>query len=269
MMRRRKNWGCAGTGVVLCLLAAPGAHAQAERHLTVDSRSSMAWWQVDPHMNHLWATTCPREPSWSPGEGRSGGWTGAPSSDGYSGISDTINVPRYPRITVRPLCMDAIQGRIVVQDPIGGRGAWGEVIVNADSLFMGEERRWKWARDAGLQTRLYPEIRFQLDSVINVSRQGDTLRGTAVGILFLHGQNRPVTATVKVFPDSAAGATRVLTKVRAPAREFISDYWPGCLPQPSCLFALGVRMNLWKHMFFGADLVLRPEEPRVPATGGL
>lgn len=263
MMRLRRDWRCAGAGVVLCLLTPALAHAQAERHLIVDARSSVAWWQVDPHMNHLWATTCPQEPSWQPGDGRSSGWGGiAAPSDGYAGISDTINVPRYPRRTVRPLCMDAVQGRIVARDPIGGRGAWGEVVIKADSLFMGEERRWKWARDVGLQTRLYPEIRLRLDSLVNVRRQGDTLRGTAVGVLFLHGHDKTVTAAVKVYPDSEAGATRVLARVRAPAREFVSHFWPGCLAQPSCLFALGVRMNLWKHMFFGVDMVLRPEEPR-------
>jgi len=213
-------------------------------------------------MNHLWASTCPREPSWHPGDSRSSGWDVAPLKGGDAGISDTINVPLHPRLTVRPLCMDAIRGRIVVQEPIGGRGARGEVIVNPDSLFMGEERRWKWARDAGLQTKLFPEIRFQLDSFVNLSRQGDTLSGTALGVLFLHGHNKSVAATVKVFPDSEAAATRVLARIRAPAREFVADYWPGCLAQPTCLFALGVRMNLWKHMFFGADLVLRPAEPR-------
>src|SRR5437879_2832266 len=50
------------------------AAAQAQTRWTVDSRSSLAWWQMSPNLNHLWATTCPEEPSWRPGENRSGGW---------------------------------------------------------------------------------------------------------------------------------------------------------------------------------------------------
>ena len=258
------------SAAVLYLLTTALAHAHTQepegRRWIVDARSSMAWWQVDPHMNHLWATTCPREPSWHPGDSRSSGWNVADLNKGYAGKSDTVNVPLYPRKTVRPLCMDAIKGRIVVtQNPIGGRGAWGEVIVNPDSLFMGEAQRWKWARDAGLQTKAYPEIRLQLDSFVNLTKVGDTLSGTAVGVLFLHGHDKPVTAAVKVYPDSEAGATRVLARVRAPARDFVADFWPGCLANSSCLFALGVRMNLWKHMFFGADLILRPEEQGLEA----
>ena len=36
--------------------------------------ASLVWWQVDPHYNHLWSTTCPNDPSWQPGEGRDAGW---------------------------------------------------------------------------------------------------------------------------------------------------------------------------------------------------
>src|SRR5882757_8516136 len=59
--------------VLLCLRTA-SADAQAETRWTVDPKASLAWWQVSPHLNHLWATTCPGEPSWRPGEGRSSGW---------------------------------------------------------------------------------------------------------------------------------------------------------------------------------------------------
>ena len=237
----------------------------------MDSKSSLAWWQVDPHLNHLWATTCPAEPSWQPGEGRSSGWTvyspGDPETDKWDARSDTIHVPLYPRRTVRPLCTEAVQGHLVVPDPVTGRGAMGEVIIKADSLVMGEERRAKYARDVALQTMLYPEIRFRLDSVVNVSRQADTLTGTAVGVLSLHGLEKTVSAAVKIYPDSEAGGTRVLAKIRVPAREFVSDFWPGCLVFRACLFGLGVRMNIWKHFFFGADLLLRPEDPRHSGRG--
>ena len=59
----------------LCLLTVLAASAQAQVHMVIDSKGSLAWWQIDPNMAHLWGTTCPQEPSWRAGEGRSGGWT--------------------------------------------------------------------------------------------------------------------------------------------------------------------------------------------------
>jgi hypothetical protein len=249
---------------LLYLLTAALAHAQGEHRWIVDSKYSLAWWQVDPHLQHLWATTCPAEPSWRPGEGRSSGWTvyGRPplSADSYAGVSDTIHVPLYPRITARPLCKEAVQGHVVVSDSVNGRGARGEVIIKADSLVMGEERRAQYAREMVFEATTYPEIRFRLDSLVNVTRQADTLHGTAVGVLFLHGREQTVSAVVKVYPDSEAGGTRVLARIRAPARPFASYFWPGCTYR-GCIFSLGVRTGIWKHFFFGADLVLRPEGP--------
>jgi YceI-like protein len=263
-------WQCAGAGAVLCLLTAALAHGQGQHRWIVDSKSSLAWWQVDPHLQHLWSTTCPAEPSWRPGEGRSSGWSvygrPDPETDKWSGISDTIHVPLYPRMTARPLCKEAVQGHVVVADPVSGRGARGEVMIKVDSLVMGEERRAKWARDAAFQTPMYPEIRFRLDSLVNVSRQADTLTGTAVGVLSLHGHEKTVSAAVKVYPDSEAGGMRVLAKLGGPAREVVQDFWPGCLAQRQCLFGLGVRLNIWKHIFFGADLVLRPEGSQKSTT---
>jgi hypothetical protein len=260
-----------GTVVLLCLTTGAVAHAQGQDRWIVDSKSSLAWWQVDPHFNHLWATTCPAEPSWQPGEGgRSSGWTvysrPDPETDKWTGVSDTIHVPLYPRKTVRPLCKEAVQGVLIVPDPISGRGARGEVIVRPDSLVMGEDRRAQYAREMVFETTRYREIRFRLDSIVNVRRHADTLHGTAVGVLFLHGYEKPVSAAVTVYPDSEAGGTRVLAKIGAPARPFASDFWPGCNYR-GCVFSLGVRTGIWKHFFFGADLLLHPEPPRRDETG--
>jgi hypothetical protein len=134
------------------------------------------------------------------------------------------------------------------------------MIIQADSLIMGEERRMQYARAMVFETTTFPEIRFRLDSLVNVTRQADTLRGTAVGVLFLHGHEKTVSAAVKVYPDSEAGGTRVLARIREDARALVSDLWPGCTYR-GCIFSLGVRTDIWKRFFFGADLVLRPEEP--------
>jgi hypothetical protein len=75
---------------------------------------------------------------------------------------------------------------------------------------------------------------------VNLTRQADTLHGTAVGVLFLHGYEKTVSAAVTVYPDSEAGGTRVLARIRAPAREFQTDFRPGCNYR-GCIFSLGVR----------------------------
>jgi polyisoprenoid-binding protein YceI len=108
-----------------------------------------------------------------------------------------------------------------------------------------------YARRALLQTGTYPEIRFTLDSFVDVSRQADTLRGTAVGILSLHGVAKPVSAVVTAFPE--AGGTRVLARVRIPAMSMVTDW--GISRQA---LGLGVVMNVWKDLFMGMDLLLRP-----------
>lgn len=260
----RAAWRCSSVGALLCLVNTALGYAQGPSRWTVDSKWSLAWWQVDPHLNHLWATTCPADPSWQPGEGRSTGWSVRTGPDiktySFAAVSDTIHVPLYPRRTARPLCKEAVQGRLVVSDSVNGRGAWGEVVIKAESLVMGEDRRAQYAREMVFETTRYPDIRFQLDSLVNVTRQADTLRGTAVGVLFLHGYEKPVTAIVKVYPDSEAGGTRVFARIREPSRPFASHFWPGCTYR-GCIFSLGVRTDIWKHFFFGVDLVLRPEVP--------
>ena len=262
--RLRLRSRCAGVGVIICVLSAPPASAQGSRWV-VDSRWSLAWWQVDPHLNHLWSTTCPAEPSWQPGEGRSSGWSVPTPADiktsSFANVSDTIHVPLYPRITARPLCKEAVHGHVIASDPLNGRGVQGEIIIKADSLIMGEERRVQYARAMVFETSRYPDIRLRIDSLVNVTRQADTLRGTAVGVLFLHGFEDTVSAAVKVYPDSEAGGTRVFARIRAPARPFAAHFWPGCTYR-GCVFSLGVRTDIWKFFFFGVDLVLRPEEPR-------
>ena len=77
----------------LCALAAHDAQAQSR--WTADKRASLAWWQINPHLNHLWATTCPEEPSWRPGEGRSGGWVIDPRGNKYRFGQQTIEESGY------------------------------------------------------------------------------------------------------------------------------------------------------------------------------
>jgi len=231
------------------------AHAQSQVVFTVDHKASLAWWQVSPHLNHLWATTCPEDPSWYPGEGRSSGWSDIrpPSpKTGYANVADTMNVPLYPRYAVDTDCTEAVAGQILLPDTVTWRGARGEVTVKANAMVTGEAMRDGMMRQV-LETATYPDIRFTLDSLVDVTRQRDTLFGKAAGTLTIRGQQRPTLAAFKAFPEG--GGLRVLTKWHIPATDLID-----LVPKINYL-ALGVHAKMWQVFFMGADVVLRREAP--------
>jgi hypothetical protein len=242
--------------VLVGLLIAAGT-AQAQIVLTVDRKASLAWWQMSPHLNHLWATTCPQEPSWYPGEGRGTGLTmrPPPTRTRDAGVADTVHVPLYPRYQVGAVCSEAMVGRVVLPDTVRWRGAHGEVTVRADAFVAGASMR-DVAMHQVLETQAFPEIRFTLDSLVDLTKQGDTLFGGAVGTLTVRGVPRPTTARVKAFHD--AGGMRVLAKWHIPAKDLHTltpklRYW-----------GLGVNVNIWQDFFMGADLVFRPEAAAAP-----
>ena len=232
------------------------AAAHAQGRWAVDPKESLAWWQVNPNLNHLWATTCPSDPDWRPGQGRSSGWNIHPNLKlpryGYANVEDTVHVPLFPRHAVRSLCVEAVRGEVVVADSVHWHGVRGTVAVQGDALITGERMRDAMMHQA-LETAQYPEIQFTLDSLVGVSKQGDTLRSSAVGTLLLRDLRRPVRAAVQAFPDG--GGMRVLAKWRMPATDLIQ------LTPMLHYMGLGVNVNLWKDFFMGADLVFRPAAP--------
>jgi hypothetical protein len=161
---------------VLVGLLVAVATLQAQTVWTVDRKASLAWWQVSPHLNHLWATTCPQEPSWYPGEGRSLGFTIRPPSPqtGYANTPDTVHVPLYPWYQASAVCSEAVVGRIVLPDTVRWQGARGEVTVRGDALVTGEAMRDVVMHQI-LETPAFPEIRFRLDSLVNLNQAGGHL----------------------------------------------------------------------------------------------
>jgi hypothetical protein len=232
--------------------AAPGVQSQVR--MTVDPKSSLAWWQVNPHLQHLWATTCPEEPSWRPGEGRSGGWsigTGLRTpKQGYAAIGDTSIVPLYPRFEALPVCTEAVSGDVVVSDTIRWQGIRGKVVVKADKLVTGEDRRDAYAREAILETRNYPEIVFTIDSVIEVKQEADTLEGVAFGTLALHGVTQSTSGPVRAWPEE--GGLRVMGKVRFDAQSLVNVF-----DLSRFALGLGVVTRIWQDVFMGVDVVVR------------
>ncbi len=243
-----------GLAVALAgLLPAPAAHAQTR--WIIDSKTSLAWWQMSPHLNHLWATTCPEEPSWRPGENRSPGWhinrDLKPPSVGYNNVDDTVHVPLYPRDRPHPVCGEAVEGQALLPDTVTWRGAGAEVTVRADALITGEAMRDILMHQI-LETKRFPDIHFTLDSLAGLTRRAGWFFCTAFGTLTVRGVQKPIVAAVRAFPDG--GGMRVLAKWRVPATTLLHELTPKLHR-----YGLGANTNLWHDFFMGADLVFLPE----------
>ncbi len=241
---------------IACLGAVRGVPAQAgEPRWVIDPKASLAWWQILPHLEHLFATTCPQDPSWIPGWGRSGGsgWHLDVTVLKVPPVWDTVHIPIFRRRAVRPICTPAVQGELVAPDTISWRGVRGRVVVQAKELITGQRMRDAFARDFVLEIKEYPEIRFTFDSIVDVTRgRGDTLRARAVGTLLVHGVGKPINAAFTAWRE--AGGIRVLTRFHLPAPALTDEFH-----MSKYALGLGVRMGVWKEIWMGADLVLHPE----------
>src|SRR5687767_4148152 len=111
----------AAVGMTLFSAWWSAAHAQQQRWV-IDSKASLAWWQMNPTLGHLWGTTCPDEPSWRAGEGSTIDQIGhvVNKRTSLSG-GDENRIPLYPRKTVRSLCRTSLTGTITVADTTNSR----------------------------------------------------------------------------------------------------------------------------------------------------
>lgn len=236
--------------LLVAVLPLPGTAASQARWV-VDPKSSLAWWQMNPHMNHLWGTTCPGEPSWRAGEDRTAAafmkdMLRAPST------LDTLNVPLYPRYQARDVCAEAVRGEITAPDTLSWRGLHGVVVLDPTMLFSGHAQRDRYTREAVLETAKHGEIRFTIDSLIDMVRLADTLRGSVAGVFQLHGVQQPVVANLTIWPE--AGGLRVMSKFSVTARSLVDVYGLS-----SHALGLGVGVRIWQHLFMGVDLLVRPD----------
>jgi hypothetical protein len=250
------------TILALLLQAAP-AVASAQTRFKVDAKTSLAWWQMSPNMNHLWATTCPGDPDWRPGEQRSGGWTINPKlklpSTGFSNTEDTVHVPLFPRQVVAPICVEAIRGHIEVADTVHWQGVHGMVAVQSDALISGEVMGDEMMHRV-MQSTQYHEMIFTVDSLVDVEMNADTIVGRAIGTMKIRDYTSPVTAYVQAFHDSAG--LRVLAKWGVLASEL------GKMTPELKYYSLAMQANLWKHFFMGVDLILVPSDSDANASAG-
>ena len=256
-----RSWSRSLAALLLAagLLAIAAARVHAQRaDWTPDPKSSLAWWQINPHMNHLWASTCPQEPSWRPGEGRSGGWTITqafrPPKQGDAAVSDTTIIPLYPRRRARSVCTPAVTGRVQVADTTNWTGVTGWISVKSRDLNGGDNSRDTYTKQSVHEVNQFPDIRFQIDSVVRVVRGGrDTVRATAVGSFTYRGVTQPMTASIRTYADETG--RRVHGKFHFPALDLIKVYGVS-----GFVLGMGVATRIWYDVWAGVDLVLRPTD---------
>ena len=239
--------------VLAAALAVLPHKAEAQTSYTVDSRASLALWQVNPHMKHLWGTTCPGDPSWRAGEGVSISQaqsllSKAYNRTGYAAVRDTI-VPLYPRRRARSVCADgAVTGQITAADATTWRGLTGTIAIKPSMLTSGLKLRDAYTNDL-LDVTKYPEIKFRIDSVRAV-QPGDTTRATVVGVLMLHGVETPMAVPVRAWKEM--GGVRVKGQFDIGATDLIDVY-----NLSKYKLGLGVQTNIWQTLHLGFDVVLR------------
>ena len=237
----------------LALVLAPrNASAQAVTY-TVAPMTSVAWWQVDPNYGHLWATTCPDDPSWQAGESRQGS---APVHESTRKKVSVVSysdksIPLYQRLDVNPVRRPAVSGSIVVGDTVHWSQVHGEIKVLGDSLYTGLNMRDAYARHAVLETPHNRYIVFTVDSLTDVQQANDTIHATAVGTFLLHGVTQPMTAPVKAWHDAAG--LRVQTQFHFPADNLVKVY-----NMSKIALGMGVMMGRWKEMHMGVDVIMKP-----------
>lgn len=241
----------AATAVTWTILGSSSLAAQAT--WTVDPKTSMAWWQIQPHIGHLWATTCPEDQSWQPGESRGSDYVRDKSRKKEVKIvsEDETRIPVYPRDTVYAVCSEAVSGTVAVANPQRWSGVKGLISVNTRMLVNGMDMRDEFARRSVYGSDEYPDVRFQIDSLANV-QPGDTLRADAVGFFTFRGVRTEMLVPIEAWQEKAG--FRVKGKFFFPASHLVSVYKVSRFS-----LGLGIGTDIWKTVYMGFDVILVPQ----------
>jgi hypothetical protein len=240
---------------LLGLLIAQPLFAQAGS-FRIDPARSLVWWQLDPHFGHLWATTCPSDPSWQPGEGHSGQYAiNYKSRPKYKLTKESESrLPLFPRDTVRANCRRAVTGSFTSADAKRFSQMKGSVTVLIDSITNGSDARDKFADKYVYSSAKYPTLRFVVDSLTSVAMSGDTVHAVAVGTFTMRGVDKPT--RVQVTGVREPSGLRVRGTFAMPAKELQERY-----DVSKVALGLGVGLKLWDTLFMGIDLVLIEPSP--------
>lgn len=232
-----------------------GPAAAQSATYTIDVARSLVWWQLDPHYGHLWATTCPKDPSWQPGEGHSAGYyINYKSRPKIRTTKESeTRVPLFPRDTVRANCRRAVSGSFATADVRRFQSMKGRVTVVPDSITNGSDSRDKFADKYVYGAAKYPTITFTMDSVTAVHISGDTVNAVAVGTFVLRDVEKPTRVQVQGIREGST--MRVRGMFAMPARELRDGY--GVSP---IALGVGVGLKLWDTLFMGFDLILNEQK---------
>jgi hypothetical protein len=237
--------------VVVCVLSGTGiAHAQAgERPWLVWPRQSLAWWQVEPNYGHLWATTCPDDPSWSAGESRSPGYAYRDEGLPVSAKLGT-RIPLFPRGTVHPVCRDAVRGSVTIADTVHWTGVRGEIVLRTGQVTTGADFRDAYMQKAVFMSSQHPEVKFRIDSLTDVRMVGDSIHATAVGSLNVLG--RPHARTARVVAWRVPEGLRVRARLEASVKDMTEHFG-----MSKIVLNMGVVLGRWDTLYMGIDIILR------------
>lgn len=237
----------------LALVVSVQAGASAQNALTVDKQRSLVWWQIDPHFGHLWASSCPKDPSWQPGEGHSAGYylNYATRPKISTTKQSEIKVPLFPRRTVRPNCRQAVSGSFTTTDMTSWSNFKGTITILPDSLETGANHRDAFATKYVYYSAVHPTISFDIDSLTSVVIAGDTVNAIAVGTFNFRGVNKPTRVQVRGIQESSG--MRVRGMFAMPASELRDRYGVS-----SYAMGAGVGLKLWDTLFMGFDVIMVP-----------
>lgn len=226
-----------------------GAQTGSRGKWSISPRESLAWWQVEPNYGHLWATTCPGDPSWSAGESRTSGYN---YRDEHIAVTSQLNsrIPLFPRTTVTPVCGDAVHGDITIADTVRWRGVKGSIMIDANELTTGADFRDAYAQKAVMKSNAYPTIDFIIDSLTDLRVEGDTIRGTALGTLVLVGKSHQKSARLVAW--RVPGGLRVRGQIQVPAKDMTGE-----LGLSKFALNMGVVLGRWDTLYMGIDIVLK------------
>ena len=224
--------------------------AAQPRTYTIDNTRSLVWWQIDPHIGHLWASSCPADPSWQPGEGHSAGYyiNYATRPEIRTTHEAEKRIPLFPRRTVRPNCRRAVSGSFQTSATL--TTGTGKISVLPDSIETGADARNIFANKYVYGTSNHPTIDFTVDSLTSVVLTGDTVTAIAVGNFHFRGVVKPTRVQLKGVKD--ASGMRVRGMFAMPASELESRY-----NVSSTALGMGVGLKLWNTLFMGFDLIFK------------
>ncbi|HUP90345.1 MAG TPA: YceI family protein [Longimicrobiales bacterium] len=237
-------------GLVAAFAPLHTARAQQTTYV-VDHYRSLVWWQLDPHFGHLWATSCPNDPSWMPGEGHSQGYnTHVKNKPKIRTTKEAAGVyPLFPRDTVRANCKGTVSGTFTTSDAKRFSQLKGMVQVSMDSVINGSDARDLFAHKYIYSAAKYPTTTFTVDSLTNINFVGDTVNAVAVGTWVFRGVESPTRVQVQGVRDPSGLRVRGLWAF--PAKDLTQKYGIS-----RTALTMGVGAKLWDTVFMGLDFIL-------------